>query len=1538
VHFLALSTGHTVACLGVDSFPPATPNTGIRSPPTGKDFPVRRKIFCLCFLAALVCLFAGSERSAQAQAAPVLITQNVDETRLVTLEGNTRPEARAQYDRGPVADDLELEHMLLLLKRAPERQREVDRLIENLHDSSSPSFHQWLTARDLGERYGVAEQDRAAIVNWLRSHRFTVNVDYANGLLIDFSGSAGQVREAFHTEMHNLEVRGVKHIANMGDPQIPVALAPVIQGVVSLNDFQPHPGMKPRTQYTVSEDGSEHYLVVPGDLATIYNLKKLFNSGVSGQGQTIVTLEDTDVYTADDWTSFRSTFGLSAYTDGSFSQVHPAAASGANNCSDPGVVFGSETEAILDVEYASAAAPSATITLASCTSTTTTFGGLIAMQNLLNASSKPPAVVSMSYGMCEASNGAASNAAFNTTFEQAVTEGVSVFVAAGDGAAAFCDKDDEDSIYGIGVTGWGSSPHDVAVGGTDFGDTYSGTIGSYWGANSATYESALSYVPEIPWDDSCASSLLTKHYGYSEPYGTDGFCNSIKGETDYMNTVGGGGGPSGCATGTPSEPGVVSGTCAGWAKPSYQSVLGNPEDGVRDLPDVSLFAANGVWLHAYPYCFSGPGGVPCTEAPVNWPQSGGTSFAAPIMAGIQALVNQRAGARQGNPNFTYYKLAKAEYGTTGSTVCNASLGSGVASTCIFHDVTLGNNDVDCATNIEFGANDCYLPSGDNGVLSTSDGSYEPAYATTTGWDFPTGIGSVNAYNLVSNWPGVAPGFAISAAPASVTVVQGKTGTSTITIDPSGGFTGEVTFSVSGLPSGVTAAFSANPATTTSILTLTAATTAPTGTATVTIKGTSGTLTDNTTISLTVSPLVKSFSLSAAPAAVTIANGGAAGTSTVTITPLNGFDSGVTLSASGLPAGVTASFGTNPATTSSVLSLSATKSATTGTVTVTITGVSGALTKTTTIQLTVTQAPTFSLSASPASLTIRQASSGTSTITIAPLNGFDSGVTFSASGLPAGVTAAFSPNPGTTTTTLALTASATAATGTSTVTISGTSGSLTETATLQLTVSLAYKLAASPTAVTVVQGGTGASTITVTPLNGFKSDVTLAASGLPTGVTAAFSPNPTAGTSTLTFTASGTATAGTATVTITGTSGGLTQATTITLKVTPAFTLAASPAAVSVIEGSTATSTITISPLNGFKGSVTFSASGLPAGVTAAFSPNPATSTSTLTFTASAAATIGAATVTVTGTSGSTKQTTTISLTVKPAPNFSLSDDPASLTIDQLASGTSTITITPENGFTGKVALAASGLPKGVTVSFGTNPATSSSKMTLAVGATAATGTSTITITGTSGSLSHATTVKLTVDPGLALIATPASLTVTQGSTGATTVIANPDSSPVTFSISGLPSGVTATFSPNPAVENTEVTFKVSATATVGTSNVTVTGTADGLTATTTIAFTVKALGDFSLTAQPSPVTVPKGSTANTTITVVPTDGFDQQVTLAASGLPAGVTASFNPNPATATSTLKLAVSNSAAGGLSTITVSGGYEILLNDVGIGLIVQ
>src|SRR5207247_3453056 len=234
-----------------------------------------------------------------------------------------------------------------------------------------------------------------------------------------------------------------------------------------------------------------------------------------------------------------------------------------------------------------------------------TFGGLIAMQNLINASSQP-AIMSVSFGECETVNGAAANAAYNAAYQQAVAEGISIFVASGDSGAAGCDNNVAEATLGIGANALASTAYNVAVGGTDFSDTYSGTNDVYWNpTNTAAFGSAISYVPEIPWKDSCAGGLLSSYFGFSPTYGSNSLCNdSVFGEF-CRTTVAGGGSPSGCATGKPSSVGVVSGTCQGWPKPSWQSVLGNPSDGVRDTPDVSLFAADGIWNHYYVFVWSG---------------------------------------------------------------------------------------------------------------------------------------------------------------------------------------------------------------------------------------------------------------------------------------------------------------------------------------------------------------------------------------------------------------------------------------------------------------------------------------------------------------------------------------------------------------------------------------------------------------------------------------------------------------------------------------------------------------------------------------------------------------------------------------------------------------------------------------------------------------------------------------------------------------------------------------------------------------------
>ena len=431
---------------------------------------------------------------------------------------------------------------------------------------------------------------------------------------------------------------------------------------------------------------------------------------------------------------FRSSFGLSKYS-GTFSQVHPGA-----NCFDPGK-GAAEMEAALDAEWAGAVAPDAAVKLASCADSTTNFGGFFAAQALLD-SKNPPPIMSLSYIGCEAQLGPGSNAYVNSLWQQAAGEGVSIFVASGDGAAAGCD-DFNTAPYatgGIAANGLASTPYNVATGGTDFLDTSEGATNTYWtGANTSTGKSAKSYIPEAPWNNTCASNILFSFYGYKS--GT-AFCNSNVG-SNYFGIVGGSGAPS-----------FV------YSKPKWQAgAVGNPSDGKRDLPDVSLFASDGFWGHAILFCMSDEeqGGAPCDytdsiDAVSN--TAGGTSFSAPQFASIQALINQKAGAPQGNPAPIYYKLAKAEFGNASKPnearleACSGSKGKGVGQACLFHDITAGNNAVPC-----YGPDNCYQPKKNEfGVLSTSDSHLLEAYPTKAGWDFATGLGSINVTNIVNHWP------------------------------------------------------------------------------------------------------------------------------------------------------------------------------------------------------------------------------------------------------------------------------------------------------------------------------------------------------------------------------------------------------------------------------------------------------------------------------------------------------------------------------------------------------------------------------------------------------------------------------------------------------------------------------------------------------------------------------------------------------------------------------------------------------------------
>jgi subtilase family serine protease len=700
-----------------------------------------------------------------AQQKPLL--GHIDESNLVTLHGNVRPEVNATNDRGTVDDSLPLNSLQLVLHRSPDTEAAVQQYLKDLSNPSSPNFHQWLTNAQIGEKFGPAQGDINTVTLWLQTKGFTVNSVSPDRTVIEFSGDARTVRSAFHTSIHNLRVNGEAHFANVSDPQIPADLTSVVTGVAKLNDFIPHTLSHARASSAKSivRDGAGssagiNYLG-PADLYTIYGFNAAFSAGITGRGQTIVVVEDTNLYSTGDWTVFRKAFGLSrTYPYGSITQSNPT---GTNTCTSPGT-NGDDGEAAIDVEWASAAAPNAAVINAACRDTTQ-FGGFLALANLLQGTSVPN-VVSISYGESESENGATENAYISSLYQSAGLQGVSVFVSSGDEGAASSDADRTFADHGITVSGFTSTPYNVSVGGTDFASTYFNQESTYWSStNGPNFQTAKSYVPEIPWNDSCAGQLLSNYYDtyFGQTFTPLTLCNTSPYDTSsyFLTTASGSGGPSNCATGAPTVAGVAGGTCAGYPKPSWQSLVGNPSDGVRDIPDVSLMASNGFWDYYYAVCWSDPsytadGSATCGANPAAWAGFGGTSVSSPIWAGIQALVNQSTGSNWGVPNSYIYALANSEYGASGSSACNSSLGNGVGAGCVFYDVTLGDMDVPCRADGSRGTFNCYQDGHTNGLLSTSNSADQPAYGTNTGWDFATGIGTVNVSNYINAWRSTFP--------------------------------------------------------------------------------------------------------------------------------------------------------------------------------------------------------------------------------------------------------------------------------------------------------------------------------------------------------------------------------------------------------------------------------------------------------------------------------------------------------------------------------------------------------------------------------------------------------------------------------------------------------------------------------------------------------------------------------------------------------------------------------------------------------------
>lgn len=690
----------------------------------------------LWFSALVVIIAIANRAGAQAVRVPARITQRIDAARLVTLKGNTHPLARREYDRGPAPEGLPLDRILLVLRRSPQQEASLREMLDEQQVKSSPSYHKWLTPEQFGRQFGPADADVQTLTGWLNAQGFEIDRVAAGRTAIEFSGSAGMVRQAFHTAIHKFSVNGQAYWANASDPQVPAAIAPVVAGIASLNNFPRRPMSRrlgtvvvsgPKGKVTplftyVAENGQTYHAIGPTDFATIYNVLPLWNSGIDGTGQTIAIVAASNIQTQD-LISFRMLFGLPA---GNWHVI--------TNGPDPGILKGGyELEAILDAEWSGAVAKNAQINLVVSEGTATSSGLDLSALYIVDNNLAP--VMSDSYGYCEAALGAAGNAFYDSLWEQAAAEGITVIVAAGDAGSAACEDTPGETAaqQGLAVSGFASTPFDVAVGGTDFADGSNSQ--TYWSANnsSANQSSVISYIPETAWNDSCAQSGVSN-------------CSSDAGTTPSL--AAGSGGPSTCGVWKGDG---SSATCAGgYPKPSWQSGPGVPNDNVRDVPDVSLYAGMGRNNSFYLMCEADQNlgaGPSCSLTPGGQFQAaGGTSTSAQAFAGIMAMVDQKTGGRQGNPNYVLYKLA-AQSGAS----CASGPESAANASCIFHDIVTGNNSLPCAQGSPgCGATGTALA----GVLVNPADVSAPAWAAGGGYDLATGLGSVNAANLVNAWNSV----------------------------------------------------------------------------------------------------------------------------------------------------------------------------------------------------------------------------------------------------------------------------------------------------------------------------------------------------------------------------------------------------------------------------------------------------------------------------------------------------------------------------------------------------------------------------------------------------------------------------------------------------------------------------------------------------------------------------------------------------------------------------------------------------------------
>ncbi len=726
------------------------------------SFKSRGLSLCSVFL---FLLFINLTAFAQQRVVPTnRVTEPIDNRLTVVRTGDLHPMARPRFDQGPASADLRMDRMMLVLQPDPAQQQDLDEFLAAQQDPASPDYRQWLTPEAFGDRFGVSQPDVDQAIGWLQSSGFTVEPAPSDRRHIIFSGPSDRVNDAFHTEIRIYDVDGARHFANATPPQIPQALDPVVGGVASLHDFRSvplhtvpratgssvltspfilalpigpradsgadsgaHTGVTqaPRPTPTWTSGGSDY--LTPGDFGVIYDVAPLYSAATNGSGQSIAVLGRTNIAMSDVQT-FRSTFGLPTN--------NPTVVLNGPN---PGIISqDEETEADLDVEWSGAIAPNAAINFV-VSQSTATDGIALSAQYAVSNNISP--VITLSFGSCEQSNGTSGNQFWNSLWQQAASQGITVLVAAGDSGAAGCDSGGESTATGgLAVNALCSSPYSTCVGGTQFNDT--ATSSQYWSSsNSATYVSALSYIPELAWNQS--------------------------------GTVSGGSGLWAGGGGASSV----------YAKPSWQAGAGVPADGKRDVPDISLTAST----HD-PYLIYMSG---------SFYMVGGTSASTPSFAGLMALADQRASARIGNVNPLLYGFATRQTGGGAAVFHDIATGNNTVpgltgfNAGAGYDLVTGLGTVDAALLINHW-NDAAGPSFVLSATPTSVTVADGAHTTTSVKLTASGGFSSSVTLTATGLPsGVTAAFAPSTLPAGTTA-------STLTLTAtSAAARGSFSFNISG---------------------------------------------------------------------------------------------------------------------------------------------------------------------------------------------------------------------------------------------------------------------------------------------------------------------------------------------------------------------------------------------------------------------------------------------------------------------------------------------------------------------------------------------------------------------------------------------------------------------------------------------------------------------------------------------------------------------------------------------------------------------